>query len=277
MQISRSPFAIASKSTAARPPEPVSHQSAANPSAGTVPGRVASSSNAKVFGQYPVESSERFFGSFQQQGSIPNVYPVQPRYRVGDSMGDSSIPGSYEKKQSRSETHGELQQQLASLQQQMAVLGSKLKGHESSSLPIYSENPITVFPTLPTANLLTSTLGNSAGMIIGEKLNGQNYFSWSQTIKMVLEGRHRFGYLTREILQPSPGDPQERVWKTEDSLLRSMLISSMDLKLGNSCYIQPLHGISGMRSVGYILEDRMHLAYILYVNRFMSASKGAWM
>ena len=48
---------------------------------------------------------------------------------------------------------------------------------------------------------------------------------------MVLEGRHKFGFLTGEIPRPSPGDPQEQYWK-EDSLLRSTLINSMEPHIG---------------------------------------------
>ncbi|XP_038889234.1 uncharacterized protein LOC120079124 [Benincasa hispida] len=42
----------------------------------------------------------------------------------------------------------------------------------------------------------------------------------------------KFGYLTEEILKPVPGDPQERIWKEEDSLLRSVLINSMEPQIG---------------------------------------------
>ncbi|XP_050936316.1 uncharacterized protein LOC103497029 isoform X2 [Cucumis melo] len=59
-----------------------------------------------------------------------------------------------------------------------------------------------------------------------------NYFSWSQSIKMFLEGRHQFGFLTGETVRPSPGDALERLWKGEDSLIRSMLINSMEPQIG---------------------------------------------
>lgn len=49
------------------------------------------------------------------------------------------------------------------------------------------------------------------GLIVIEKLNDQNYFSWSQSVKMALEGRHKFGYLTVEIPKPRPGDSQKRI------------------------------------------------------------------
>ncbi|KAL0550200.1 hypothetical protein IC582_014704 [Cucumis melo] len=92
-----------------------------------------------------------------------------------------------------------------------------------TELPMYSKNPVTSFPNLQ-SNYITGSLGNFSG----EKLNGQNYFSWSQSIKMFLEGRHQFGFLTGETIRPSPGDALERLWKREDSLIRSMLINRME-------------------------------------------------
>ncbi|KAA0066521.1 Retrovirus-related Pol polyprotein from transposon TNT 1-94 [Cucumis melo var. makuwa] len=49
---------------------------------------------------------------------------------------------------------------------------------------------------------------------------------------MFLEGRHQFGFLTGETVRPSPGDALERLWKGEDSLIRSMLINSMEPQIG---------------------------------------------
>ncbi|KAA0057586.1 Beta-galactosidase [Cucumis melo var. makuwa] len=58
---------------------------------------------------------------------------------------------------------------------------------------------------------------------------------------MFLEGRHQFGFLTGETVRPSPGDALEQLWKGEDSLIRSMLINSMEPPIG-----KPL-----LRFVGY--------------------------
>ncbi|KAL0561523.1 hypothetical protein IC582_001953 [Cucumis melo] len=109
---------------------------------------------------------------------------------------------------------------------------SDIEAGESSTqskpteLPMYSKNPVTSFRNLP-SNYITDSLGSSTGDFSGEKLNGQNYFSWSQSIKMFLEGRHQFGFLYRETVRPPPGDALERLWKGEDPLIRSMLINSM--------------------------------------------------
>ncbi|KAL4016805.1 hypothetical protein IC575_024462 [Cucumis melo] len=96
-----------------------------------------------------------------------------------------------------------------------------------TELSMYSKNPVTSFPNL-SSYYITSSLGSSTRNFSGEKLNGQNYFSWSQSIKMFLEGRHQFGFLTGETVRPPPGDALERLWKGEDPLIRSMLINSME-------------------------------------------------
>ncbi|KAA0065740.1 DNA-directed RNA polymerases I and III subunit RPAC1 [Cucumis melo var. makuwa] len=98
-------------------------------------------------------------------------------------------------------------------------------------LSMYSKSPITSFPNL-SSNYITSSMTTSTTVFLGEKLNGQNYFSWSQSIKMFLEGRQQFGFLTGEILRPSLGDAQERFWRVEDSFVRFMLISSMEPQIG---------------------------------------------
>ncbi|KAL0561693.1 hypothetical protein IC582_002133 [Cucumis melo] len=110
---------------------------------------------------------------------------------------------------------------------------SNIEADESSTnskptkLPMYSKNPVTSFSNLP-SNYITGFLGSSTGNFLGEKLNGQNYFSWSQSIKMFLEGCHQFDFLTGETVRPPIGDALERLWKGEDSLIRSMLINSME-------------------------------------------------
>ena len=98
----------------------------------------------------------------------------------------------------------------------------------NTSVPMYFENPITSLPTL-SSSYVTNTVAQSTAYHFSEdKLNSNNYFSWSQSVKMVLEGRHKFGFLTGEIPRPPPSDPQERYWKVEDYILRSILINSIE-------------------------------------------------
>ena len=73
--------------------------------------------------------------------------------------------------------------------------------------PLYFENPITSFSTL-TSFFVSNTVALQ-DIFQGKKLNDQNYFSWSQFVKMALKGCHKFGFLTGEISRPPPGDPHK--------------------------------------------------------------------
>lgn len=91
--------------------------------------------------------------------------------------------------------------------------------------------------------------------------------------KMALEEHHKFGYLTREVPKPRPGSPQERIWKEENSLLRFVL-TVCNLKLGNPYHMPLLLGTYEIQFRSYTQRGRMHLAFILCVSKFTSASKG---
>ena len=125
---------------------------------------------------------------------------------------------------------GIVHQQLEGLRQQIAALEATLG--TTSTLPMYSENPVNSFPNVSSPYVTNTVAQSSMYHLSGEKLNGNNYFSWSQSVKMVLEGRQKFSFLTGEIPRPLPGDPHERYWKAEDSILRSILINSMEPQIG---------------------------------------------
>lgn len=79
---------------------------------------------------------------------------------------------------------------------------------------------------------------------------------------MILEGRHKFALLTREIPRPPPGDPQERFWKGEESLIRATLINMMEPHIGKSDTLQLLK-IFGTQLRNFISNIKMSLAYVL--------------
>lgn len=79
---------------------------------------------------------------------------------------------------------------------------------------------------------------------------------------MALEERHKFGYLTDEIVQPRPEDPQERIWKGKDSRIRSLLITVWNPKLESpSCMLQLLKRFE-IQFNSYTLKDKTHPTYI---------------
>ncbi|KAA0040487.1 UBN2_3 domain-containing protein [Cucumis melo var. makuwa] len=71
---------------------------------------------------------------------------------------------------------------------------------------MYSENSLTCFPTLTATSYLSGFIVNSIGVIEGEKLNGQIYFLWSQSIKMALRGFTNLS-TQQESMKPQIGKP----------------------------------------------------------------------
>ncbi|KAA0025328.1 cysteine-rich RLK RECEPTOR-like protein kinase [Cucumis melo var. makuwa] len=174
-----------------------------------------------------------FYAPSDVQPSNPSSHPHPhaPSMSSGQQPSTVNLSNQYSKQQLYADS---LQQPLFSGNEiDQPQNRSNIEAGESSThskpteLPMYSKNPVTSFP-----NSQSNYMGSSTGNFSGEKLNGQNYFSWSQSIKMFLEGRYQFGFLTGETVRPPPGDALERLWKGENSLIRSMLINSIEPQIG---------------------------------------------
>ncbi|TYK31681.1 UBN2_3 domain-containing protein [Cucumis melo var. makuwa] len=179
-----------------------------------------------------------FYAPSDDQPSNPSGHPHPHALSTSSGQQPSTVnlPNQYSKQQLY--VHSLQQPLFSGNGTDQPQNRSDIEAGESSThskpteLPMYSKNSVTSFPNSQ-SNYITGSLGSSTGNFSGEKLNGQNYFSWSQSIKMFLEGRYQFGFLTGETVRPPPGDALERLWKGEDSLIRSMLINSMEPQIGN--------------------------------------------
>lgn len=84
---------------------------------------------------------------------------------------------------------------------------------------------------------MTATHGNSESgsiLITSHKLNGQNYLQWSQSVLMFISGKGKDEYLTGEIEIPEKGDPKYRLWKSDNNMIMSWLINSMNNDIGEN-------------------------------------------
>lgn len=63
-----------------------------------------------------------------------------------------------------------------------------------------------------------------------QKFNGKNYLEWAQSMKPVIDGKGRLGYL-KEAMK---SDPTWRTWKSENSLITAWLINSMEAPIGKT-------------------------------------------
>ncbi|KAK2970862.1 hypothetical protein RJ640_022304 [Escallonia rubra] len=81
------------------------------------------------------------------------------------------------------------------------------------------------------------THGNSESSILpitGHKLNGLNYLQWSQSVFMFISGKGKEDYLTGTIETPSKDDPSYKKWNSENHMVMSWLINTMNLEIGQN-------------------------------------------
>ncbi|KAK3021699.1 hypothetical protein RJ639_046549 [Escallonia herrerae] len=81
------------------------------------------------------------------------------------------------------------------------------------------------------------THGNSESSILpitGHKLNGLNYLQWSQSVFMFISGKGKEDYLTGTIETPSKDDPNYKKWNSENHIVMSWLINTMNLEIGQN-------------------------------------------
>ncbi|KAK3012421.1 hypothetical protein RJ639_010652 [Escallonia herrerae] len=81
------------------------------------------------------------------------------------------------------------------------------------------------------------THGNSESSVLpitGHKLNGLNYLQWSQSVFMFISGKGKEDYLTGTIETPSKDDPSYKKWNSENHMVMSWLINTMNLEIGQN-------------------------------------------
>ncbi|XP_074374435.1 uncharacterized protein LOC141714838 [Apium graveolens] len=124
-----------------------------------------------------------------------------------------------------------------------ALTGSSKDGKEeavveSSQVPKLAINPIDN-STLPL-------------QITPFKLNGKNYLQWSRSVQMVIRGRGKIGFLDGSLKKPSSTDPSYNMWDTQNALVMSWLINSMEEQIG-SLYL--------VHSTAKVIWDKVKVAY----------------
>ena len=71
------------------------------------------------------------------------------------------------------------------------------------------------------------------------KLNGKNYLEWAQSVRLVIDGKGKLGYLNGEIKPPAADDPKYQQWRSENSVVIAWLINSMEPILGKPFMFLP--------------------------------------
>jgi len=70
-----------------------------------------------------------------------------------------------------------------------------------------------------------ASVEGSAIIIVPERLTGDNYVEWAQSMSLALDGRDRIEFIQDD--PPSTNDAARRRWKTEIALVTSWLLNAM--------------------------------------------------
>lgn len=103
------------------------------------------------------------------------------------------------------------------------VMSKNLGSKDSMSSSVTSENK-----TEEMAVSGANGVDNSFFQLIVEKLDGKNFREWAQSIKLVIDGKGKMGYLTGELKKPASTEAATlQKWKSENSTVTAWLINSM--------------------------------------------------
>jgi len=83
-------------------------------------------------------------------------------------------------------------------------------------------------------SLLTGEVAESAVAVQNSlqltthKLNEKNYLEWARTVKLIIDGKGKLRHLTGEVKKPVDGDSKLKAWRSENSMITTWLINSME-------------------------------------------------
>ena len=115
-----------------------------------------------------------------------------------------------------------------------AMVGSSASSEATTSAMAQSQTQ----PSAGTSSAPTSGSDNTLQITL-HKLNGKNYLEWAQTVRLVIDGKGKLGYLNGEIQTPASTDAKYRQWRSENSMVTAWLINSMEPVIGKPFIFLP--------------------------------------
>ncbi|KAL0349508.1 UNVERIFIED_CONTAM: hypothetical protein Sradi_4100000 [Sesamum radiatum] len=78
-------------------------------------------------------------------------------------------------------------------------------------------------------------LPNHQGMVmISAPLNGNNWLSWSRSVRIALEGRDKLGYIDRTCVRPADDSANLRQWRITDTMVRTWILNTLSKDIVNA-------------------------------------------
>ncbi|PKI66162.1 hypothetical protein CRG98_013415 [Punica granatum] len=90
-------------------------------------------------------------------------------------------------------------------------------------------------PIAPAASLVSpysATSSDGSVLRLTEcKLNGENYLTWSQLIRMALHAKNKVGFIDGNLLELVDDDPNKPLWVMANSLVLTWIVNSPERDL----------------------------------------------
>lgn len=94
-------------------------------------------------------------------------------------------------------------------------------------------------PSNPNHNM-AGISDNTTIPITNHKLNGHNNLQWSQSVMMFLCGKGKDVLLSGASKCAAKDDKGFKVWKSENNMVMSWLITSMNIDIGENFFLYPM-------------------------------------
>lgn len=92
---------------------------------------------------------------------------------------------------------------------------------------------------VPTIASNTTASDSLSLQITSHKFNGRNFFQWSTSVQMVIQGRGKLGYINGSKPKPSETDPSFQTWDAKNSIVTAWIINSMREDISHNFMLYP--------------------------------------
>ncbi|KAL0322464.1 UNVERIFIED_CONTAM: hypothetical protein Sangu_1865700 [Sesamum angustifolium] len=84
------------------------------------------------------------------------------------------------------------------------------------------------------ASARINALEYSRMIMISSPLNGNNWLSWSRSVRIALEARDKLGFIDGTCVRPADGAADLRQWRIADSTVRTWILNKISKDIVNA-------------------------------------------
>ncbi|KAL0444742.1 UNVERIFIED_CONTAM: hypothetical protein Slati_2196900 [Sesamum latifolium] len=107
----------------------------------------------------------------------------------------------------------------------------------SSATPVAATGDVRIGTEM--ANTRIQLVENSNMVLISAPLNATNWLTWSNSMKIALEGKDKVGFIDGSVVKPAEDSAEYKQWRIADSVVRTWILSTMSKDIVNAYLYVP--------------------------------------